>query len=192
MASHQTANSSGGYRSQNQSPIAPRAPQSTGSAMASPAGSVLLPPVEIEVSPAQSSRSTYSASSSSHRRAHRDDNDSEGDDTRFDEKQYQQQQQQLQHQTYTLSSRKQTDASRTGRVHPDGGSGRDPYESEMLGLPKRRESELRRSSSSLSLQVRRHGWFGRLRRSPNFILFTVFLALFVDMATVRLSLLRYL
>ncbi|KAK3831062.1 MAG: major facilitator superfamily domain-containing protein [Linnemannia gamsii] len=52
----------------------------------------------------------------------------------------------------------------------------------MLGLP-RRENDLRRSASNLSLHVKRHGCFGRLRRSPNFILFTVFLALFVDMAT---------
>ncbi|KAF9315315.1 hypothetical protein BGZ91_005816 [Linnemannia elongata] len=82
-----------------------------------------------------------------------------------------------------LSSRKQAGASRIGgggsRVHPDG---EDPYESAILGVP-RRESDLRRSASQLSLQVKRHGWFGRLRRSPNFILFTVFLALFVDMAT---------
>lgn len=152
--------------------------------MASPARSVLLPPVEIEVSPAQSSRSTYSASSSSYRRAHRDDGDSDGDDTRYDEKQQQQQQQQ--HQPHTLSSRNQGGASRTGRVHPDGGGGGDPYEGEMLSLPKRRENELRRSASNLSLQIKRHGCFGRLRRSPNFILFTVFLALFVDMATVSL------
>lgn len=161
---------SNGYHSQNQSPITPGARSGPGSAMASPAGSVLLPPVEIEVSPAQSSRSTYSASSS-YRRGHSDD------DSEYNEKQ--------QHPPPMVSSRKQAGASRIGgggsRVHPDGG---DSYESEMLGVP-RRKSDLRRSTSQLSLQVKRHRWFGRLRRSPNFILFTVFLALFVDMATVR-------
>ncbi|KAF9126131.1 hypothetical protein BGW39_006843 [Mortierella sp. 14UC] len=164
MASQSRGNS--GYHSQNQSPIANR-PRS-GSVMGSPAGNVLLPPVEIEVSPAQSSRSTYSAPSS-YRRAY---DDEDGDFN--SEKQP--------HQPHTLSSRKgagSTSRTGSGRVHPDGG---DPYEGEMLGLPKR-ESDLRRSASNLSRQVKRHGWFGRLRRSPNFILFTVFLALFVDMAT---------
>lgn len=136
------------YHSQNQSPITPGTRSGPGSTMASPAGSVLLPPVEIEVSPAQSSRSTYSASSS-YRRGH---NDNDGE---YNEKQ--------QHQPPMVSSRKQAGASRTGggssRVHPDGG---DPYGSEMLGVP-RRQSELRRSASQLSLQVKRHGWFGRLR-----------------------------
>ncbi|KAG0278642.1 hypothetical protein BGZ95_003498 [Linnemannia exigua] len=164
MASHPGGGS--GYHSQNQSPIARGA--ISGSVEGSPTGSVLLPPVEIEVSPVQSSRSTYSASSS-YRRAHDDE------DCGFDEKQP--------HQPHTLSSRKgvtgSTSRTSGSRVHPDGGN---LYEGDMLGLP-RRENDLRRSASNLSLQVKRHGCFGRLRRSPNFILFTVFLALFVDMAT---------
>ncbi|KAF9150932.1 hypothetical protein BG015_007236 [Linnemannia schmuckeri] len=168
MASNLRGNS--GYHSQNQSPIASGAISGPESAIASPAGSVLLPPVEIEVSPAQSFHSIHSVSSS-YRRAHNDD------DGEYGEKQ--------QHQPHTLSSRKLGGASRTGgcgrsgRVHPAGG---DLYESEMLGISGR-VSDLRRSTSQLSLQVKRHGCFGRLRRSPNFILFTVFLALFVDMAT---------
>ncbi|KAG0344341.1 hypothetical protein BG004_004554 [Podila humilis] len=42
---------------------------------------------------------------------------------------------------------------------------------------------LQRSASKQSITMKEHSCFGRLRRSPNFILFTVFLALFVDMAT---------
>ncbi|KAF8926327.1 hypothetical protein BGZ58_011280 [Dissophora ornata] len=42
---------------------------------------------------------------------------------------------------------------------------------------------LRRSVSNIGIAAKKHGWCGRLRRSPNFILLTVFLALFVDMAS---------
>ncbi|KAF9351201.1 hypothetical protein BGX26_010750 [Mortierella sp. AD094] len=45
------------------------------------------------------------------------------------------------------------------------------------------ERFMRRFASNISITVKKRGCFGRLRRSPNFILFTVFLALFVDMAT---------
>ncbi|KAI8347931.1 major facilitator superfamily domain-containing protein [Mortierella sp. GBAus27b] len=42
---------------------------------------------------------------------------------------------------------------------------------------------LRRTESNISITLKKRGYFGQLRRSPSFILFTVFLALFVDMAT---------
>ncbi|KAF9978332.1 hypothetical protein BGZ73_002923 [Actinomortierella ambigua] len=40
-----------------------------------------------------------------------------------------------------------------------------------------------KSNSTRSISVRRKSWFARMRRSPNFILFTVFLTLFIDMIT---------
>ncbi|KAG0318497.1 hypothetical protein BGZ99_005627 [Dissophora globulifera] len=106
---------SGNHR-QQQSPVAPRAMGE--SAQASPASSILLPPIEIEVSPAHSRRS----------------------------------------------------------------------ESTIVGVDeahhvKGAERAFRRCASEISIPLKKRGCFGRLRRSPNFILFTVFLALFVDMAT---------
>ncbi|KAG0270006.1 hypothetical protein DFQ27_000970 [Actinomortierella ambigua] len=55
------------------------------------------------------------------------------------------------------------------------GSGGGPSTSSSGGM--------RKSASTRSISVRRKSWFARMRRSPNFTLFTVFLALFIDMAT---------
>ncbi|KAF9435970.1 hypothetical protein BGZ76_005112 [Entomortierella beljakovae] len=58
----------------------------------------------------------------------------------------------------------------------------DNFEGDYIDM-RVQERILRRSASNISITIKKRGWFGRLRRSPNFILFTVFLALFVDMAT---------
>ncbi|KAF9922358.1 hypothetical protein FBU30_007556 [Linnemannia zychae] len=67
------------------------------------------------------------------------------------------------------------------RIYPDSSSS-GAFVGDMSDLNARHLHNLRRSTSNLSLQIKPYGCFGRLRRSPNFILFTVFLALFVDMA----------
>ncbi|KAF9951193.1 hypothetical protein BGZ72_007231 [Mortierella alpina] len=52
-----------------------------------------------------------------------------------------------------------------------------------VGVQQDKTKTMRRSVSNKSITAMNHGFIGRMRRSPNFILFTVFLALFIDMAT---------
>ncbi|KAI1312257.1 hypothetical protein EDD11_003014 [Mortierella claussenii] len=137
--------------------IAPQSPARSSSTQtsqpSSPAGSVLLPPAEIEVI---SSHSTSTRSISQY------------------------------HPRTTLENHKvhgldQEGKSRRATEHC---SSLSCYEQlSDSGSLEAQERTLRQSASSISNNLKKPKRFGRLRRSPNFILFTVFLALFVDMAT---------
>lgn len=161
-----------------------------GSGYASPAGSVLLPPVEIEVSPAHS----YRSSSSSFRRHYSDDSSSdELDNTSKDPPQ----------RRPTKASSSFTTSATTvqaGNIRTSNTFTKTfatEATSSVMSFTRKGEIEeyesnshlyglgmLRKSGSKQSITLKEYGYWGRLRRSPNFILFTVFLALFVDMATV--------
>ncbi|KAG0027655.1 hypothetical protein BGZ82_008820 [Podila clonocystis] len=174
-----------------------------GSGYASPVGSVLLPPVEIEVSPAHS----YRSSSSSFRRHYSDDSSSDELETRSSSPRDPPQRRQP---TIASSSspKHASSSSTTTTTTRQVGNTRitsntsitKTFSAEascsVVSFTRKGEIEeyaennsygppgmLRRSASKQSITLKEYGCWGRLRRSPNFILFTVFLALFVDMAT---------
>ncbi|KAF8984453.1 hypothetical protein BGZ46_008008 [Entomortierella lignicola] len=155
-----------GYYSQNQSPVAQRsAPVSIQS---SPTNSILLPPVEIEVSPTQS----ISSARQSDQQRRRSSSDSEGSARDGSS-----------HYIHNLPQQSglAVSGSSKNKVHPTG-SKSNSFEGDYIDV-KIQERIVRRSATNVGITVKKRGCFGRLRRSPNFILFTVFLALFVDMAT---------
>ncbi|KAK3812174.1 MAG: major facilitator superfamily domain-containing protein [Benniella sp.] len=169
------------------------------STIASPASSILLPAIEIEVSPTHSSRSistTSSASSEGWPNQPRRQSLTHSQDPIIIERQQAYPRSYLPlPQSGVLSQR--TDAfvggsgsgsrlgQRPGQRQGSGSrSGPGPGSSEYhLEAGGRQKHGLRRTESNVSITLKKRGWFGQLRRSPNFILFTVFLALFVDMAT---------
>lgn len=151
-----------------------------GSGYASPAGSVLLPPIEIEVSPAHSYRS-----SSSFRRHYSDDSSSDESDSKSRDPP-----------PTATATTMQAGNTRTSNTFTKTFSAETS--SSVMSFSRKGEVEeyennphlygpgmLQRSGSKQSITLKEYGRWGQLRRSPNFILFTVFLALFVDMATVR-------
>ncbi|KAF9181737.1 hypothetical protein BGZ50_005337 [Haplosporangium sp. Z 11] len=136
----------------------------------SPVANVLLPPAEINVSPARSVYSNYPPSSASSWRS-RASNGDEGERHPRSSR--------APHSPPQLPSRNHLKSTSENKIYPNGSSDNSFYEESFW----HDGSTLRRSTSSKSITVKNHGCFVRLRRSPNFILFTVFLALFVDMAT---------
>ncbi|KAF9383877.1 hypothetical protein CPB97_006157 [Podila verticillata] len=149
-----------------------------GSGYASPAGSVLLPPIEIEVSPAHSYRS-----SSSFRRHYSDDSSSDESDSKSRDPP-----------PTATATTMQAGNTRTSNTFTKTFSAETS--SSVMSFSRKGEVEeyennphlygpgmLQRSGSKQSITLKEYGRWGQLRRSPNFILFTVFLALFVDMAT---------
>ncbi|KAG0044214.1 hypothetical protein BGZ83_010545 [Gryganskiella cystojenkinii] len=212
-------------------PFAPPPILTTASATASPTGSILLPPVEIEVSPTHSHHSSSSSIRRARARGRRvsyasdDEEDNELDD-RYDvdrveeeakedvdhrdgnHRHYDRRHQYDRHHDYhphtsaaaaSSSQRKNRGVWSKQKVHPATSPGAikdmdslDPQQSHHpINTPdgggggggSGSGSGLRKSTSKSSITVKSRGCFGRLRRSPNFILFTVSLALFVDMAT---------
>ncbi|KAF9302292.1 hypothetical protein BGZ74_005558 [Mortierella antarctica] len=180
-----------------------QSPTHPGSGYASPAGSVLLPPVEIQVSPAQS----YRSSSSSIRRHYSDDSSSDELETTSSTSRDPTRRRQPTAASSSLKRASSSSTTTTTMVQQVGNtriasstsvtkSFAAEASSSVVSFTRKGEVEeyeenhpygapgmLRRSGSKQSITLKEYGCWGRLRRSPNFILFTVFLALFVDMAT---------
>jgi len=213
-------------------PAAVAAPLVPHSTITSPTGSVLLPPVEIEISPRDSFHSSYSSSSIQQARARgtrasattsdeeEDEEEEEEDDEDEDpdqpqgtsgnhpaeeepgshHKHFDRQHHYDRHHEYHphSSQRKNRGLWSKQKVHPTGSFAAtgQPQDEIETSIPRSGQVEagaggsggggggLKKSASKGSITVKSRGCFGRMRRSPNFILFTVFLALFVDMATV--------
>ncbi|KAG0330971.1 hypothetical protein BG000_011312 [Podila horticola] len=182
-----------------------QSPTHSGSGYASPTGSVLLPPVEIEVSPAHS----YRSSSSSFRRHYSDDSSSDELETtrsstsgdalqrRQPEATSSSPKRASSSSTTTTTTVRQAFNTRVTSSASVANTFATEASSPIVSFKRKGEIEqydesnnpygapgmLRRSGSKQSITLKEYGCWGRLRRSPNFILFTVFLALFVDMAT---------
>ncbi|KAF9383051.1 hypothetical protein CPC16_009068 [Podila verticillata] len=164
-------------------------PTHPGSGYASPAGSVLLPPIEIEVSPAHS----YRSSSSSFRRHYSDDSSSDESDNKSRDPPQRRPTMASSSSTATATT-VQASNMRTSNIFTNTFAAE--ASSSVMSFTRKGKMEdyennshlygqgmLQRSGSKQSITLKEYGCWGRLRRSPNFILFTVFLALFVDMAT---------
>ncbi|KAF9427301.1 hypothetical protein BGZ94_005157 [Podila epigama] len=201
------------------------------SAHNSPTGSVLLPPVEIEVSPTRSYRSSSSSSrhhnnnnSDHHHQRHHRSSDSSSSSS--DEHEASTTHTAVSRDTKVQTTRRPNLASSASassvtttttttttkttvrqivvgnastRIASNSSVSSKKFinegSSSVVSFSRKGDIEeyaeehqhqgglLRKSASKQSITLAERGCFGRLRRSPNFILFTVFLALFVDMAT---------